>query len=140
MPDVADLKTYMELSKQFRYSLVEFVRAVQKLNGGRKLLEESSFPYCWRDLETLRVNLLARELHAYMDFRAQRENLRHEFDVEFYVDALAHKRAEVFFGVHVGENSLLWDDENPAAFQAWKAVTVGIRESLHSGEAVGYRQ
>lgn len=139
MSDVADLKTYTELSKLFRHSLIDFVRGVQSLKGGQKLIEYSRFPHRWVELETLRTNILARELHAYMDFRAQRENLEHGFDVEFYAHWLMHKRAEAFFGIHVGENTLLWDEENPIAFQAWKAVKAGVVEPLPPGEAPGAR-
>jgi hypothetical protein len=85
---------------------------------------------------------MARELHAYMTFRAKREGVGHQLDGEFYRSVL-HAGTQVVFGVtfDVDKGVILSDAQNPEALEVWldtcRCCGKSIKESYrdHEGEA-----
>jgi hypothetical protein len=62
----------------------------------------------------------AKNLHAYMAFRAALEGKQHSLTLPFYRDAIA-QGCKQFFGVtYDAKGSLVADEQNPVAFEAWR--------------------
>lgn len=114
-------KWLAKLGGEFRDCLPQFITAVSELQGGKALIEKMRIEQRYWDYEFTRLEGLALDLCAYMNFRAECEKKQHEFDRRFYLDALLGGTRE-FFNVTVGEHGLIEDTENPSAFQAWKAT------------------
>jgi hypothetical protein len=62
---------------------------------------------------------LAKQLHAYMEFRAEGEGAAHDFTPDFYEAALL-KGVATFFGITVANGELQEDVQNPGAFEQWQ--------------------
>ena len=60
--------------------------------------------------------VLAKEVHDYMSFRAAREGFGHGLNVEFYEDALK-KGSTGFFGVVVRNGAIVEDRQQPKLFK-----------------------
>ena len=117
-----DCQKYLaKLGDEFRNCLPQFVSAVSELQGGKALIEKTRIEQRYWEYEFTRLEGIALDLCAYMNFRAERENKRHEFDRRVYLDALLSGTRE-FFNVAVGDDGLIEDSEKPSAFQSWKAV------------------
>lgn len=62
----------------------------------------------------------AQALTDYMNFRAACEGLKHTLTPAFYA-AYIEKGCNEFFGVHVGPDGLVWDEQQPALFAQYKS-------------------
>jgi hypothetical protein len=71
------------------------------------------------DFMKIQISKAAQELHAYMEFRAQREGQPHELTLAFYQDAI-NKGIMTFFGVTIGPDGLEWDTKQPQFFKEWR--------------------
>lgn len=115
--------TYSNVVTKFRADLWRFMVAVGTLPGGKDLLSESAIVEKFIELDLMRNDALAQELHAYMTFRAKLECKPHRHDVSYYSNILLNQRKaslrKRIAGVGIGDHSLLSDAKNPAAFEAW---------------------
>ena len=62
------------------------------------------------------------ELHAYMDFRAARENVDHTFTPAMYAEMMREGVVQ-FFGIDVDPDTgaIISDDQNPGALAAYRS-------------------
>jgi hypothetical protein len=78
---------------------------------------------CIENLEQpTREEKLAAELRAYMTFRASREGVEYDLNEEFLIRQLIGGVGK-FFGVQVGSDMLLSDEQKPDLFAEWKRMS-----------------
>lgn len=65
-----------------------------------------------------RPSKLANDLDSYMRYRAGREGVPYQLSPGFFED----HPAVSYFGVIVLNGELVEDEQNPDAFEAWKAL------------------
>ena len=65
-----------------------------------------------------KITYLALDYEEYMNFRAQQEGMKHELDVEFYLEGLM-AGIQFFFGIYHDGEFLTEDIQNPDAFEKW---------------------
>jgi hypothetical protein len=60
----------------------------------------------------------AQAIKDYMDFRAQRKNVKHGLGLDFYCHRI-EQGVFYFFGVTIGPDGLESDEQTPALFREW---------------------
>ena len=68
-----------------------------------------------------RVRGVAEKLDKYLRFRAANEGVGYKFDPAFYQTAM-WLGADTFFGVSVGGDELIADEQQPTLFKQWKVL------------------
>jgi hypothetical protein len=69
----------------------------------------------------------AQAIKDYMDFRAQRENVKHGLGLDFYCNGI-EQGIVYFFGVTLGPDGLTSDIQTPALFREWMASNGHAKE------------
>lgn len=152
MTDIHYEEAYTVLAEQFRSSLKSLLRDVGKLEGGRQLIKRNGIDERFEAVERLRIKKLARELFDYMQYRIGIEqeymppsSYPDETDSYFFYYEFLLGGGREFFGVEIGEHTLIRDMDSPKAFHTWKAkidnqsemksvvgATAADRPKLHS--------
>jgi hypothetical protein len=61
----------------------------------------------------------ARAIKDYMDFRARREEMDHDLTLDWYQQVIAQGIVK-FFGVMLGPDGVIFDEQAPARFREWR--------------------
>lgn len=64
---------------------------------------------------------VASKLHKYMAYRAEREGTEHTLTPDFYREHINNGVRKVF-GVHLDNNNLIKDEQNPNTFRKWTST------------------
>jgi hypothetical protein len=99
------------------------------LNGGKRSKVKPSEPKTIGEYDLrlqgpsqnkYRVERIARALHSYMQFRAEREGVEYKLTPEFFGAGYV-QGYRTFFGVTVNDSSMVSDDQQPELFNEWNA-------------------
>jgi hypothetical protein len=61
---------------------------------------------------------IARDLHAYLSWRARQEGIEYALPQAFYVNAI-EAGITGFFGIVVGSSGMISDERQPELFASW---------------------